>query len=146
MVQLEILEDALALHIDHGAFMVHEILNSEIIFERIVDAIEAALLEAGEIERGFSQRFAGNCAGVDATSAHVRGAVDDGDALAKIGGLGASFFAGGAAADYDQVEIFGTRHANLPLRTTRHLLKGACTLRPASAWALASKPVELERV
>jgi hypothetical protein len=26
------------------------------------------------------------------------------------------------------------------------LLKGACTLRPASAWALTSKPVELERV
>ncbi len=117
VVQFEILEDALAFHLDDFPFVVHEIVNGKIFLERVIDAIEAALLESGKIERRFAQRFAGDGARVDAASAHVLGALDDGDALAKIGGLRAGFFSGRAAADHDQVELFARRHTNLPVRT-----------------------------
>ena len=117
MVQREILEDAPALHLDDFAFVVHEIVDGEIFFQRVVDAVEAALLQAGEIEGRFAQRFAGDRAGVDATAADVLGALDDRHALAEVGGLSAGFFASGAAADHDQVEeirgIGAGWHANL---------------------------------
>jgi len=46
----------------------HEIVDSEIFLERIVDTVEAALAESGKVESGFAQRFAGNGAGVDAAA------------------------------------------------------------------------------
>jgi hypothetical protein len=41
-------------------------------------------------------------------------ALDDGDALAKIGSLSASLFSGGTAANYDEIKIFARSHHNLP--------------------------------
>src|SRR5262249_46504261 len=51
LVKVEILEDASSLHLDDFAFVVHEVVDGEIFLERVVDAVEAALLQAGEIER-----------------------------------------------------------------------------------------------
>jgi hypothetical protein len=112
-VELEIFQDAAALHLDDFSFVVHEIVDGEVVFQRIVDAIEAALFEAGEIEGGFAKCFAGNRAGVDAAAADGFGAFHDRDSLTEIGGLSGSLFASGAAANYDQVEGVWGRHASL---------------------------------
>jgi hypothetical protein len=53
----------------------------------------------------------------------VLGAFDDGDPLAEIGGLRTGFFSSRAAPDHDQIEIFATRHTNLPLQTTARIFE-----------------------
>src|SRR5882762_4325477 len=88
----------------------HEIVDGEIFFERIVNAIEAALLKSGKIEGGFAEGLAGDGAGVDATATHVLSALDDGNALPKVGSLGAALFAGRPAADHKEVESVGGNH------------------------------------
>ncbi len=101
VMNCEIFQDALALHFHHFSLVVHEIMDGEIFFQGIVDAVEAALLETGKVECGLTKRLAGDGAGVDAASAHMLGALDDGDALVKIGSLRASLFSCGATADHD---------------------------------------------
>ena len=44
VMKVEILQDALALHFHHFALVVHEVVDGEILFQRIVDAVETALL------------------------------------------------------------------------------------------------------
>ncbi len=76
LVKFEIFQDAPAFHLDHGSFVVHEIVDGEIFFERIIDTVESALLQAGKIEGRLAKCFARNGSGVDAASAynlrHVR--------------------------------------------------------------------------
>src|SRR5229473_2078346 len=101
VVEREVFQDAPTFHFDDFTLVVHEIVDSEIFLERIVDTVKAALLQARKIERGFAKRLAGNGAGIDATAAHVLGAFDDGNAFAKIGGLGAALFPGRTATDHN---------------------------------------------
>ena len=111
----EILQDALALHFNHFSLVVHEIMDGQILFKGIVDAAETALFETGKVECGFTKRLAGDGAGVDAASAHMLGALDDGNTFAKIGSLRTGLFSCRAAANDDQIEIFAKNHHNLPL-------------------------------
>src|SRR6267143_7049478 len=104
LVEREIFQDALAFHVHDFALVVHEIVDGEIFLQRVINAIESALLQAGEIERGFAERLAGNGTRVDAAATHVIGAFDDGDALAEVSRLGATLFTGRTAADDDKVE------------------------------------------
>src|SRR5712692_9862379 len=110
LVECEVLQNAPALHVDDFTLVVHEIVDGKIFLERIVDSVETALLEAGKVERGFAEGLAGNGAGIDTTSAHMLGALDDGNAFAEIGGLGAAFFTSRAAADHDQIETVARSH------------------------------------
>src|SRR6266849_7009312 len=93
-VERKIFQDALAFHVHHFAFVVHEIVDGEILLQRVIDAIESALLKSGKIEGGFAEGLAGDGAGVDATATHVLSALDDGNALPKVGSLCAALFAG----------------------------------------------------
>ncbi len=104
VMKLQILQDALAFHFDDCAFVVHEIVDSEIVFQGIVDAIEPALLQSGKIQSGFAQGLAGYGAGVDAASTYGGCALNDRDSLAEIGSLGAGLFSGRAAANHDQIK------------------------------------------
>src|SRR5260370_2767553 len=113
VVECEIFQNALALHIDDLTLMVHEIVDGEIFLERIIDPVKAALLEAGKVERGFAKGLAGNGASVDATAAHMFGALDNGDAFAEIGGLRGALFPRRAATDHDEVESVAQNHAIL---------------------------------
>src|ERR1017187_2277218 len=105
-MQGQILQNALPLHFNHFALVVHEIIDRQILFQRVVDAVEATLLEPGKVESGFTQRLTGDSAGVDAAPAHILSAFDDGDAFAKIGGLRTRLLACRAAADHDEIEFF----------------------------------------
>src|SRR5580704_11239386 len=97
----EVLQNALALPLHHFALMVHEITDGEILFEGIVDAVDAALFETGEVKCGFTKRLTRDGAGVDAASTHVLSTLDDSDAFAKIRGLRTGLFSSRAAADHD---------------------------------------------
>src|SRR5260370_5426878 len=108
LMECEVLQNALALHVDDFTLVVHEVVDSKILLEGVVDPVKAALLEAGKVESGFAQGLAGNSAGINAASAHMLGALDDGNALAKVGGLGGALFTSRAAADHDEIER-GTR-------------------------------------
>src|SRR6266851_5169374 len=110
VVECEIFQNALALHIDDLTLMVHEIVDGEIFLERIIDPVKAALLEAGKVERGFAKGLAGNGASVDATAAHMFGALDNGDAFAEIGGLRAALLPRRAATDHDEIETVARSH------------------------------------
>ena len=59
----------------------------------VVDPVEAALAQAGEVERGLAQGLAREGAGVDAGAAEEPPALDEGDALAEVGGLGRALLA-----------------------------------------------------
>src|SRR5713101_4525848 len=113
LMECEVLQNAPALHVDDFTLVVHEVVDSKILLEGVVDSVEAALLEAGKVESGFAQGLAGNGAGIDATAAHMLGALDDGNAFAEIGGLGGALFTSRAAADYDEIERVTRRHESL---------------------------------
>src|SRR5258708_24565231 len=111
IVECEVFQNAAALHVDDFTLVMHEIVDGKIFLERVVDTVETALLEAGKVECRFAEGLAGNGTGIDATAAHMFGALDDGNAFAEIGGLGAAFFTGGAAADDELIENFARRPA-----------------------------------
>src|SRR5215472_838635 len=95
--------------------MVHKVRNGEVFFERIVDSMKPALLQARKIEGGLAKGFAGNRARVDAASAHVLRALDDCHALAKICCLRPALFASGAAANHNQIKTLGRSHSTSPV-------------------------------
>ena len=90
--------------------VVHEVVHGEIFFQRIVDAVQATLLQPGKIQGRFTERLAGHRAGVDAASSHVLRAFDDRHALTKICRLRASLLARGTAANHNQIEIIVGPH------------------------------------
>ena len=73
----------------------HEVLNSEVLFERIVNTIQPTLPYAGEIQRCFSQRFRWHRTGVNTRSANLRCSFYNCNTFTKIGGLRSTFFACG---------------------------------------------------
>jgi hypothetical protein len=68
-----------------------------------LEAVEATLSEAREVERGLAQRLRWDRPGVDAGAAHVGRSLDEGDPLAEVGGLSRALLAGRARSDDDQV-------------------------------------------
>jgi hypothetical protein len=109
-VELQVLQDALALHFDHRAFVVHKIMDGEIFFQRIINAVQPALFQPGEVQRRLAQRFAWNGPRVDATSPDHGRALDDRHALAEVRRLGAGLFAGRPTADDHQIKLLRSSH------------------------------------
>src|SRR5438552_15882862 len=109
-MECEVFQNALPLHVYNFTLVMHEIVDGEIFLERVVDSVETPLLEPGKVERGFAKSLAGDSAGVDATAAHMLGALDDGNAFAEIGGLRAALFTSRAATDHDEIESIIRSH------------------------------------
>ena len=105
-VRRKILSQLLALSLDHHVLAVHEILHRQAVFQRVVDAVETALLDARIVKRGFAENLAGNRSGVNARATQNRTALYECDALAEISGLSGSLFARGTGADYNEVILF----------------------------------------
>src|SRR5580704_8222828 len=106
LVRRQILAELLALSLDHHVLAVHEILHRQAVFQRVVDAIETALLNSRVVERGFAENLAGNRSGVDACASQNRTTFDKRDSFAKIGSLRGAFFTCRAGADYDEIILF----------------------------------------
>ena len=73
----------------------------------IVDAVESALAQPGEIERGLAQRLRRNSARVHRRASRSRRALDDANTLAEMRRLRRAFFAGGAGTDHDEIVVVG---------------------------------------
>src|SRR5246127_3462287 len=89
----------------------HEILDGEALFQRIVNAIQPTLAYSRKIKRGFAEDFAWQGAGVDARSSQSARTFDESNALPEVSGLGSALFTGGTRADYDEIVLL---HASLP--------------------------------
>src|SRR6185503_8272633 len=74
-----------------------------VLLDLIVDAVEPALPEPGEIEGRLPQGLAGDGARIYGGPTHDGLALHEGDAAAEIRGLGRSLLAGGAGTEHDQV-------------------------------------------
>ena len=77
-----------------------------------LDAVELALVVAGEEERGLAQRLRRQGAGVHAGATWLRCDLDDRDPLAEVGRLGRALFTGGAAAHHHQIVVVGHSFAS----------------------------------
>ena len=104
-VTLEVLVDALPFRLDDRALAVHEVGDGDVVLDRVVDAVEPALAEPGEVKGRFAQRLARDRARVHGGAARLGRPLDDADPLAEVRGLRGSFLAGGAAADDNEVEV-----------------------------------------
>ncbi len=51
MVKRKIFQDAPAFHFDNFTLVMHEVVDGKIFLKRVVDTVEASLLQAREIER-----------------------------------------------------------------------------------------------
>src|SRR6266436_7707328 len=141
VMEREILQDARAFHVHDFALVVHEVVDGEIFLQRVINAVKAALLQAREIECRFAKGLAGNGAGVDATAAHMFGALDDGNAFAEVGCLGATLFAGGSASDHDEVESVAGSHESLQEWRTAG---GASVMQLSVPWPVLRDPGEVD--
>jgi len=83
--------DARLLAMDDLLLAIEEVAGGDPVLHFQVDAEEAALLEAGEIERRFPERLGGQGAGIGGGAAEARFLLDDGDFLAQEGGLRPAF-------------------------------------------------------
>ena len=88
-------------------FAMHELRNREVLPQGVVDPVQAALTEAGEVERGLAKRLARDGAGVDQRAAEEAVLLDQGHALSEVGGLGRALLARRARPDDDEVELLG---------------------------------------
>lgn len=90
---------------DHMVGAEGEILDGDVGFHPVAGAVQIALSEAGQIQDGFAQGFAGNGAGIDADPADHLLALDDPDFLSELGGLYGGFLPGRPCADDQEVVV-----------------------------------------
>ena len=103
-VPAQVVVDPLPLVRDDAVFAVHEIGDGDAVDGDVDRAFaEAALPEAGEVQRRLAQRLRRNGAGVDARAAEDRLALDERDTLAEVRRLRSALLAGRSGADDDEV-------------------------------------------
>jgi hypothetical protein len=108
VVALEVGPDPLVEGLAHRATAVHEPVDGQAAIVGQVQAVEVALLESGQVQRGLSHRLAGD-SGVRHGSAIARSLLDERDLLAEVRRLGGALLPGRARADHDQV-VLGAFH------------------------------------
>ena len=85
----------------------HELGNGEVLPQRVVDPVQAALVESGKVEGGLAKGLARDGAGVDERASEEGVLLDQGHALPEVGGLGRALLARRARPDDDEVELLG---------------------------------------
>ena len=105
MVALEVFVDEAPRRFDDRALAKHEVADRDVVLDPQIDAIQAALPQAAEIQRGLPQRLRGNRPRIDGRAARLRRALDDADLLTEVRGLRCAFFARRTGADDDEVEV-----------------------------------------
>src|SRR5438128_2553287 len=102
---LQVLVDEGPCGFDDRALAKHEIADRDVVLHAQIDAVQTALPQTAEVQRGFSQRLRGDRPGVDGGASRLRRALDDADLLTEVRGLRRAFLAGWTGADDDQVEV-----------------------------------------
>ncbi len=91
-----------------------EVRHVDLFFDVIVDAVDALILKAREMQHRFAHGLAGDGAGIDAGSADNFALLDYRDAAAALRSLNRRALPRGAGADDDEVVI----HASFVLEVT----------------------------
>ena len=107
-VAAELLAHHLRLGPDHARRAVHQELDRLALLALGVERVghvERAPREL--VEHGDAQGLGGDRAGVDRDAAEALAALDDGDALAELGGLDGGLLAARSRADDEEVEVHG---------------------------------------
>src|SRR5206468_8119561 len=103
-VPSEVRVDPLPLLLHDDVLAVHERLHGELALHRDIHGVAiAALVEAGEVQRGLAQGLGWNRAGVHARAAEHRLALDERHALAEVRRLRRALFTCRTGADDDEV-------------------------------------------
>src|SRR5216683_915479 len=89
-----------------------EIGHGDLFFHAIVHSVDVLVVEAGEVQHRFANGFAGNGSGVDGRAADDFELLDEGDALAELGGLDRRALARGPGTNDDEVVLF---HGEAPV-------------------------------
>ena len=105
MVPLQILVDEAPAGFHHRALAKHEIADRDVVLHAQVDAVQPALTQAAEVQRGFTQRLRGDRPGVHGGAARLGSALHHTHALAEVCRLRRSLLAGGTGADDDEIEV-----------------------------------------
>src|SRR5262249_58219929 len=101
-VPLEVPPDDGVHALDHEALAMHELLDGQAGRERVVESVESALAEPGDVERGLAQGLGRHRARIDGGATEDGFTLDEQNPLAEIGCLGRALLAGGAGPDYHQ--------------------------------------------
>ena len=90
------------LGLDHLVDAEAQVRHGDLFLDVVVDAVDALVLEAGEVQHGLPHGLAGDGAGVDAGAADDLALLDHGHAAAALGALDGGALAGRAGADDDE--------------------------------------------
>ena len=101
--------------LDDGLDAEGQVGHGDLFLDAVVDAVDGAVVVAGEVEDGLAHGLGGDGAGVDADAADDGAGLDDGHALVHLGGGHGGALAGGPGADDDQVILDGA-HAGVSPR------------------------------
>jgi hypothetical protein len=104
-VLLQVARDDLPGVVDDGPLAVHEVADRDVGLDAVLDAVEAALAEAAQVERCLAEGLGRDGPRVDRGTTGLRRAFDQADPLAEVGRLGGTLFAGRPAADDAEVEV-----------------------------------------
>ena len=91
--------------LDHVLHAEGEVRHGDLFLDPVVDAVDALVAVAGEVQHGFAHGLAGDGAGVDAGAADDLALLDDGHALAVLGALDGRPLAGRPRADHDEIVL-----------------------------------------
>ncbi len=86
-----------------------EVGHQDLFLDVIIAAVDALVLEAGEVHHGLAHRLARDGSGVDTGAADDFALLDDGDAPAAFCALNRRALAGGTGTDDDDVEFLHER-------------------------------------
>src|SRR5688572_5163335 len=94
LVPLEVFRDTSAFRLHDLLLAVKEVAGGDLVFQGKVDAVEAALMKAGEVERGLTKGLGGQGAGIGGGPAKDVLLLDERDTFAEVGRLRGAFFTG----------------------------------------------------
>ena len=100
--------------LDDGLNAEGQVGHGDLFFDPVVDAVECAVVVAGEVEDGFAHGFGGDGAGVDADASDKGTGLDNDHALLDFGSGHCGALPGRPGADNDQVIIDGAHASASP--------------------------------
>ena len=109
-VPAHLVADHLDLAPDHVVAAEEKILHRDLLFQGVGGAVEAPLLETGQVEDRLAEGLGGDRAGVDADAADDLPPFANADPPAELGGLDGGVVPGRAGSDDEDVERFHAAH------------------------------------
>ena len=89
--------------LDHLLDPERQVRHGDLLLHAVVDAVDALVLEAGQVQHGLAHRLARDGARVDAGAADRFAALDERDTLAELGGLDRGALARRAGPDDEKL-------------------------------------------